>query len=132
MLKFRALALSLRRRANARNVSTSFLPYGGITYLINSFDYPNLLYTYIYIYTNYISWKIKDDASILCNSEFRLVCMLSSATTALSTLCQGRTVSSCVYIMINIMIIYLYYMYELLTKLDDRAAGVRFLNISQV
>ena len=28
--------------ANARNVSTSFLPYGGITYLINSFDYPNL------------------------------------------------------------------------------------------
>ena len=29
--------------ANARNVSTSFLPYGGITYLINSFDYPNLL-----------------------------------------------------------------------------------------
>ena len=34
---------SLRRRANARNVSTSFLPYGGITYFINSFDYPNLL-----------------------------------------------------------------------------------------
>ena len=34
---------SLRRRANARNVSTSLLPYGGITYLINSFDYPNLL-----------------------------------------------------------------------------------------
>ena len=33
----------LRRRANARNVSTSFLPYGGITYLINSFDYPNIL-----------------------------------------------------------------------------------------
>ena len=33
----------LRRRANARNVSTSFLPYGGITYFINSFDYPNLL-----------------------------------------------------------------------------------------
>ena len=31
-----------RQRANARNVSTSFLPYGGITYLINSFDYPNL------------------------------------------------------------------------------------------
>ena len=28
---------------NARNVSTSLLPYGGITYLINSFDYPNLL-----------------------------------------------------------------------------------------
>ena len=27
----------VRRRANARNVSTSFLPYGGITYLINSF-----------------------------------------------------------------------------------------------
>ena len=25
--------------ANARNVSTSFLPYGGITYFINSFDY---------------------------------------------------------------------------------------------
>ena len=36
---------SLRRRANARNVSTSFLPYGGITYFINSFDYPFLLYT---------------------------------------------------------------------------------------
>ena len=34
---------SLRRRANARNVSTSFLPYGDITYLINSFDYRNLL-----------------------------------------------------------------------------------------
>ena len=34
---------SLRRRANARNVSTSFLPYGGITYFINSFDYPYLL-----------------------------------------------------------------------------------------
>ena len=34
---------SLRRRANARNVSTSFLLYGGITYFINSFDYPNLL-----------------------------------------------------------------------------------------
>ena len=34
---------SLRRRANARNVSTSRLPYGGITYFINSFDYPNLL-----------------------------------------------------------------------------------------
>ena len=34
---------SLRRRANARNVSTSLLPYDGITYLINSFDYPNLL-----------------------------------------------------------------------------------------
>ena len=32
----------LRRRANARNVSTSFLPYGGITHFINSFDYPNL------------------------------------------------------------------------------------------
>ena len=29
--------------ANARNVSTSLLPYGGITYFINSFDYPNLL-----------------------------------------------------------------------------------------
>ena len=29
-------------RANAQNVSTSFLLYGGITYLINSFDYPNL------------------------------------------------------------------------------------------
>ena len=29
-------ALSLRR-------STSLLPYGGTTYLINSFDYPNLL-----------------------------------------------------------------------------------------
>ena len=36
-------ANSLRRRANARNVSTSLLPCGGITYLINSFDYPNLL-----------------------------------------------------------------------------------------
>ena len=35
---------SLRRRANARNVSTSFLLYGGITYFINSFDYPNLLH----------------------------------------------------------------------------------------
>ena len=32
------------KRANARNVSTSLFPYGGITYLINSFDYPNLLY----------------------------------------------------------------------------------------
>ena len=53
MLTFRALALRrsegltpdlLRWRANARNVSTSFLPYGGITYFINSFDYPNLLW----------------------------------------------------------------------------------------
>ena len=35
--------LALRRSANARIVSTSFLPYGGINYLINSFDYPNLL-----------------------------------------------------------------------------------------
>ena len=35
--------LSVRIRANARNVSTSFLPYGVITYLINSFDYPSLL-----------------------------------------------------------------------------------------
>ena len=35
---------ALRPRANARNMSTSFLSYGGITYLINSFDYPNLLY----------------------------------------------------------------------------------------
>ena len=48
---FRALALRrsealLRRRANARKVSTSFLPYGGITYLINSFDYPNLLFQF--------------------------------------------------------------------------------------
>ena len=34
---------SLQRRANARNVNTSLLPYGGITDLINSFDYPNLL-----------------------------------------------------------------------------------------
>ena len=25
-------------------MSTSFLPYGGITHLINSFDYPNLLF----------------------------------------------------------------------------------------
>ena len=32
--------------ANARNVSTSFVPYGAITYLINSFDYPNLLIHY--------------------------------------------------------------------------------------
>ena len=40
-LKF--LFLSLRRRPHARNVSTSFLPSGGITYSINSFDYPNLL-----------------------------------------------------------------------------------------
>ena len=39
----RRFSHSLRRRANARNVSTSSLPYGGITYLINSFDYPNLL-----------------------------------------------------------------------------------------
>ena len=30
-------------RANARSVSTSILSYGGITYFINSFDYPNLL-----------------------------------------------------------------------------------------
>ena len=35
---------SLRRRANARNFSTSLLLYGGITYFTNSFDYPNLLY----------------------------------------------------------------------------------------
>ena len=35
--------MSLRQKANAQNVSTSFLPYGSITYLINSFDYPNLL-----------------------------------------------------------------------------------------
>ena len=35
---------SSKRRANARNVSTSFLPYGGITYFINSFDYPFLLF----------------------------------------------------------------------------------------
>ena len=43
MLTFRALALrySLRQRANARNVSTSLLSYGGITYLISSSDYPN-------------------------------------------------------------------------------------------
>ena len=33
----------LRRRANARSVSTSFLHYGSITYLISSFNYPNLL-----------------------------------------------------------------------------------------
>ena len=31
-----------QRRANARNVSTSLLLYGGITYFINSLDYPNL------------------------------------------------------------------------------------------
>ena len=36
------LSVSLQRRANARNVSTSLLTYGGITYFINSFDYPNL------------------------------------------------------------------------------------------
>ena len=36
-------AHSLRRRANVRNVSTSLLHFGGVTYLINSFDYPNLL-----------------------------------------------------------------------------------------
>ena len=35
--------LSFRRRANARNSSTSLLLYGGTTYFINSFDYPNLL-----------------------------------------------------------------------------------------
>ena len=29
---------------NAGNVSNSLLPYGGITYFINSFDYPNLLF----------------------------------------------------------------------------------------
>ena len=28
--------------ADISSVSTSFLPYGGITYLINSFHYPNL------------------------------------------------------------------------------------------
>ena len=33
--------LSKETGANARNVSTSFLPYGGITYFINSFDYHN-------------------------------------------------------------------------------------------
>ena len=33
----------LERRANARNVSTSLLPYSGLTYLINSLDYLNLL-----------------------------------------------------------------------------------------
>ena len=33
---------SLRRRVNARNVSTYLLPYGGITYFINSFDYPKV------------------------------------------------------------------------------------------
>ena len=40
--------ISLRRRANARNASTSFLPYGGITFLINPFDYPNLLFLMIH------------------------------------------------------------------------------------
>ena len=35
---------SLRRRANARSVNTSFFHYGGITYLITSFDYPKSLY----------------------------------------------------------------------------------------
>ena len=44
MLTFRVLALCRSEMANARNVSTSFLPYGGITYLINSFDYPNFNY----------------------------------------------------------------------------------------
>ena len=43
MLKFRAVSPSPERRVNARNVSTDLLPYGGITYFINSFDYPNLL-----------------------------------------------------------------------------------------
>ena len=43
MLLLSDLMASLRRRADAQNVSTSLLPYGGITYLINSFDYPNLL-----------------------------------------------------------------------------------------
>ena len=33
----------LRRRPIAGNVSTSLLPYGGITYFINSFVYHNLL-----------------------------------------------------------------------------------------
>ena len=35
---------TLRQRANARIVSTSLLPYGGMTYFINSFDYPNFLH----------------------------------------------------------------------------------------
>ena len=34
-----SISPSSERRANARNVSTSLLPYGGITYFINSFDY---------------------------------------------------------------------------------------------
>ena len=42
---------------NARNVSTSFLPYGGITYLINSFDYPNLSRCFIFAYA-YLLWAI--------------------------------------------------------------------------
>ena len=34
---------SLCRRAKARSVSNSLLPYGGIIYFINSFDYPSFL-----------------------------------------------------------------------------------------
>ena len=34
---------SLRQRADAQNISNSLLLYGGITYFINSFDYPNFL-----------------------------------------------------------------------------------------
>ena len=37
------LRANARRKANARNVRISLLPYGGINYFINSFDYPNLL-----------------------------------------------------------------------------------------
>ena len=39
-----ALRLSLQQRANARNVSTSLLPYSSITYFINSFHYSYLFY----------------------------------------------------------------------------------------
>ena len=35
---YSSVSPSSERRANARNVSTSHLPYGGITYLINWFD----------------------------------------------------------------------------------------------
>ena len=40
MLTFRAFAL---RTSSVGAWTTDLLPYGGITYLINSFDYPNLL-----------------------------------------------------------------------------------------
>ena len=43
------------QRANARIVSASLSPYGGITYFINSFDYPNLLFHYYVI----VPYKVK-------------------------------------------------------------------------